>query len=253
MNDIHALTGAYAVDALDAAERLAFEEHLATCADCRTEVSELTEAAGLLTELVAVAPAPRLRSAVLAEIDRVRPLPPLPSITTTSVASTERDEPEENVLPLRRRPVRAALVAAAAAAALIGGGLAITQPWQDEASQQLSAADRVLAAADAEEVTLDFPDGASARLVRSAREGRAVLVTHAMPAAPRGRDYQLWLQTPDGKMVDAGLMPDRADQTVLLTGDASRATGAGITVEPDGGSPQPTTEPIAFFDLSEAG
>ena len=39
------------------------------------------------------------------------------------------------------------------------------------------------------------------------------------------------------------------DATVLLDGDASRATGVGITVEPDGGSDQPTSQPIAFFTL----
>lgn len=241
MNDIHALSGAYAVDALDDTERAAFEAHLADCADCRTEVAELREAAGLLAGLTPVAPPPRVRDEVLAGIDRVRPLPPLPTPTTAATAS---------VSPLRRRPVRTALVAAAAAAALVGGGLAITQPWHDDSSQELTTAERVLAADDAQEVALEL-DGATARLVRSAEEGRAVLVTTDMPAAPRGRDYQLWLQTPDGDMVDAGLMPDRSDQTVLLTGDASRATGAGITVEPDGGSPQPTTAPIAFFDLSE--
>ncbi|MFC6343639.1 zf-HC2 domain-containing protein, partial [Nocardioides hankookensis] len=47
-NDIHALVGAYAVDAVDDLERAAFERHLAECADCRDEVASLREAAGLL-------------------------------------------------------------------------------------------------------------------------------------------------------------------------------------------------------------
>ena len=33
MSDIHALSGAYAVDALDELERVGFERHLAGCAD----------------------------------------------------------------------------------------------------------------------------------------------------------------------------------------------------------------------------
>ena len=37
--DIHALSGAYAVDAVDDIERAEFERHLATCADCREEVA----------------------------------------------------------------------------------------------------------------------------------------------------------------------------------------------------------------------
>ncbi len=44
-------------------------------------------------------------------------------------------------------------------------------------------------------------------------------------------------------------MPDKADQTVLLEGDASGATAVGITVEPDGGSKKPTSAPIAMFEL----
>jgi anti-sigma-K factor RskA len=40
-----------------------------------------------------------------------------------------------------------------------------------------------------------------------------------------------------------------ADRPLLLAGDAATATAAGITVEPAGGSPAPTSEPIALFDF----
>jgi len=59
-----------------------------------------------------------------------------------------------------------------------------------------------------------------------------------------------WLETPTGDLRPAGLMPDESDATVLLEGDASTTTGVGITVEPDGGSEQPTTDPIAFFEVA---
>ena len=49
-SDIHALSGAYAIDALDDIERAQFERHLAECAECRDEVDSLREAAGLLVE-----------------------------------------------------------------------------------------------------------------------------------------------------------------------------------------------------------
>ena len=45
MTDVHALSGAYAVDALDDIERAAFERHLAACAECRAEVASLRETA----------------------------------------------------------------------------------------------------------------------------------------------------------------------------------------------------------------
>ena len=44
----------------------------------------------------------------------------------------------------------------------------------------------------------------------------------------------------------------RADQTVVLDGSAADALAVGITVEPDGGSEKPTSDPIALFDFSEA-
>jgi hypothetical protein len=53
-------------------------------------------------------------------------------------------------------------------------------------------------------------------------------------------------------MVPAAVMPVKEDQTVLLEGDAATATGAGITVEPEGGSPEPTSQPIALFDFGRS-
>ena len=64
--------------------------------------------------------------------------------------------------------------------------------------------------------------------------------------------YQLWLQQPGEGMVSAGVMPVQADQTVLLTGDAATAEAVGITVEPEGGSEQPTSDPIALFDFGSS-
>ena len=77
MSEIHALSGAYAVDALDDIERAQFERHLAECAECRAEVDSLREAAALLAETTAATPSDALRDRVLADIATVRPLPPL--------------------------------------------------------------------------------------------------------------------------------------------------------------------------------
>ena len=50
-------------------------------------------------------------------------------------------------------------------------------------------------------------------------------------------------------MKPAGLMAGRGDQEMILSGDVTGAHAVGITVEPDGGSPQPTTDPLATMDL----
>ena len=223
MSDIHALVGAYAIDALEPSERTSFEEHLATCADCRAEVQSLREAAALLAETSAVEPPPALRERLLDDIKTVRPLPPLVQHDQPAVAADSPSVAPSVAEPVsldaaRRRRFRPALVAAAAVVALIGGGVIAAQPWADDQSteQQLSAADRVLGDPGAQHVTQEFPDGATATVVRSKEEGKAVLVTAKMPPPPEGKVYELWLRTPKGVMVPAGLMPVKADQTVLL-------------------------------------
>ena len=72
-NDIHALVGAYAVDALDDLERVAFERHLAGCDECQDEVTSLREAAGLLAETTTAQPPAALRDRVLADITKAPP------------------------------------------------------------------------------------------------------------------------------------------------------------------------------------
>jgi anti-sigma-K factor RskA len=74
-----------------------------------------------------------------------------------------------------------------------------------------------------------------------------VFVVSGMARPPGGKVYQLWFDD-GGTMRSAGLMdPDRSDQAVLMRGGVARASGMGITVEPDGGSKQPTTTPIALM------
>jgi anti-sigma-K factor RskA len=250
----HALSGAYAIDALDAEERARFEAHLATCADCRAEVDSLREAAALLGSDDLVAPPPALRDDILAGIDRIRPLPPVTAEAgdetgdQTGDETGDETEPTATVTPLRRRVPWLLLTAAAAVVLLLGVGLAWLRPWHQE-PPPLTAAERILAAPDAMQLEKTFPDGSSATVVISRREGKALIRTKAMALAPAGKAYELWLQTPAGVMEPAGLMPDQPDTTYVLEGDATDATGIGITVEPDGGSPRPTTQPIALFPL----
>lgn len=240
MSDIHALSGAYAVDAVDDLERARFERHLAGCESCREEVDSLRGATALIAETTAVPPPAGLRDRVLAEIATVRPLPPQVDSPTASSAS------------VRRRRL-APLLAAAAAVVAVGAGASVWAPWEDTGSQQvqvLGPIDRVLQAEDAERYTKAFPDGSTATLVRSRELNQAVVVTDDMKPAPAGKTYQLWLQHEDDGMVPAGLMLGK--DTLLLTGDPANAIGAGITVEPDTGSRVPTTDPVALFTFEQA-
>ncbi|MDP2774385.1 MAG: anti-sigma factor [Nocardioides sp.] len=235
-SDIHALSGAYAVDALDDIERAQFERHLAACDACRSEIESLREASAMLAETAAAGPPAALRDRVLAGIETVRPLPPVVSPLVSA--------------PERRRRRFPALVAAAAVVTLIGIGGAVWQPWADETSQSPSATERVLQAPDAEVLTQELDNGAVVTLTRSKELNQAVLTTEDMPAPDSGTVYEVWLQH-DELMVPAGLMDEAGSATVLLEGDPATANGAGITVEPAGGSDEPTGEVVTLFEFEQ--
>ena len=97
--DLHDLTAAYALDALDPDEAEAYERHLSQCEECREQLADLNETAGSLAfGTVAPAPPAHLRVAIL------------------DAAAAERS----NVVPLlRRRWVARGLAVAAAAAACV--------------------------------------------------------------------------------------------------------------------------------------
>ncbi len=242
-SDVHKLTGAYALDALDDIERARFEQHLAECEDCRAEVAELRETAAMLAETTAVTPPDSLRTSVLAGISQVRPLPPeVPPTTTPVDLRSERHTGRRGWMPF---------LVAAALALFVGVGAMVTQPWTND-EPRLTAAEQVMKASDAERVFLDLGEAGRATVFRSKSADRAVIVTEDMVPAPEGKAYELWLVSDGDTFVPAGLMPEGEDQVVLLEGPASEADAVGITVEPAAGSDQPTTAPIAVFDLTEA-
>jgi anti-sigma-K factor RskA len=104
--DLHDLTAAYALDALDGDEAETYELHLSQCEECREQFADLNETAiALAFATVAPAPPARLRLAIL------------------DAAAAERS----NVIPLlRRRWVARGLAVAAAAAACVAVGLGVS-------------------------------------------------------------------------------------------------------------------------------
>jgi len=273
-DDIHALSGAYAVDALDDSERAQFEQHLAGCAACQAEVASLAAAATTLSSLSDTAPPPGLRAKVLQGITTVRPLPPLvsgdgepgdistrePALSAPPQPAAAGPETAPDELAARRggrqaetrrgSPLRW-LVAAATAAILAIGGFAVWRSTDSGSTTPPTVAEQVRSAPDAKTSSdVALPGGGTATVVRSPSLGKAVVITSDLPSAPAGKVYQLWLQDPSGHFTSAGLMDASGDQTVVLQGDAADAQAAGITIEPAGGSEQPTSNPIAFFSFA---
>jgi anti-sigma-K factor RskA len=251
--DIHTLSGAYALDALDPAEAAAFEGHLESCESCRDEVRSFRDVVGALADDAAVPAPERLRTSVLSAITEVRPLPPVVPVVTTdhdavaSVPSAAVDQLALRRATGARRAPTWLLVAAAVLAVVAAGGL-----WRSASLQQqltsatAMAADvtAVITSPDATTVSGEVAGSGRAAVVLSPSSGKAVLVTDGVPPAPAGKTYQAWFITSDGKATSAGLVPSGDHAAVLLSGSPSGAAAVGVTLEPAGGSSQPTTKPV---------
>jgi anti-sigma factor RsiW len=247
MSDIHALSGAYAVDALDADERVEFERHLATCETCLAEVESLQETASLLAETTVVTPSASLRERVLADISTVRPLPPEVPTAPRHRATNSAEEPAPNVVALapRRRRRVATFLAAAAAVVAVGTGVAVTQLNDDAPKDTFSA---IAEAPDAQRFTTDVGSG-HATVVVSKKRNEAYIEAEGMPAAPEGKQYVLWFQH-GTTMTQAGVMPQGTDSKVKFSGDAATANGAAVSVEDAGSNPtQPSDDVVAAFSF----
>ena len=227
--DVHELTAAYALDALDAESREAYEAHLGRCPDCREELARLGEtAAALAWGVVSPPPPPELRARILAAAGA---------------------SPENVVaLPVRRPWVFRATAAAAAVAACAAVGLGV---WAGTLSHSLDS-ERAARAAEARAMEI-YADPASTRVSLKGgrgtlavdRAGNAVLVVRRLPAAPADKVYEAWVIRPGGKPVRAGVFAGGGQTTVVpLEQAVPPGSTVAATVEAAGGVDAPTQAPI---------
>jgi anti-sigma-K factor RskA len=247
--NLHALTGAYAVDAIDdEAERARFEHHVRRCHDCTAELAGMADTATRLAFAAAQPAPPDLRDRVLAAISRTRQLPPL----VDGHRQTEAGRAGARRPQGAWRPRVAWLVAAASVIAVIALTVALVQTrgQLDRARAQQARVAAVLAAPDARAISQPTSAGGTATVVYS-RSHRALVVTSAqLPPAPPGKVYELWLLGPPRVRQAGFLRPARNGRSVpVLVPGLVHGDQLGVTVEPAGGTPRPTTTPILVLPL----
>lgn len=235
----HDLLAAYLLDAVDERERHVFEEHLLGCPDCERELVGLAPTMEALGSSVPAAPPPHLRDAVLRQVARDRADGALPDPVERPDGAGSTDE-----LGARRakRSSRRLVLLAGAAAAVAVIMAVFFGPLRGDAEMTPAT---IAAAADAERYEVQIGD-ATATIIVSRALDKAAIETSDMAPAPDGRDYQLWFAQADGTVTDAGLMPHTDDPAMVLSDDLGEAVGVGITMEPAGGSTQPTSDPIVL-------
>lgn len=247
--DLHTLTGAYALDALDADEREAFEAHLPDCGSCREEVDGFLATATMLGAATSEAPPPELKGAVLDRVARTRQDPPQVQPTTPRRTGT--------VVDLSRRPARRAwmdrlvMPAAAVMAIIVAGMSIVVGNLNRRLDEVVSATDvaAVAAAADLQTWDTELPDGGSARIVYSANRGEGWFLADGMAPVESGKVYELWMIDDQGP-APAGLFTSSEGRVAhAFTGSVDQVAAMAVTVEPASGSPQPTTDPLLVVEL----
>lgn len=258
------LIGAWALDALDPAERAQVDDLLARDPDAAREARSLQETAAVLAAAVAVPAPDDVRAAVLAAVARtaqedpagpaasgrphVAPAHPHAAPTRPGAATGpgSSSRPPGRADRRRRRPWLTAVVAAAVAFAV---AVPSTIAWRESqrAAELQARADRItslLAEPGAQVLAADVSTGGTA--VAVVTDDAALVTATGVDEPGTGEVYQLWV------MQDGVPVPDAttgATGGVLeISTDAYRAGDAlALTVEPEGGSAAPTTEPVVVL------
>src|SRR5436190_1416722 len=243
-HDLHSLSGAYVLDALEpGAERDRFTRHLSRCQSCAAEVKGFREVATAMAFAAAAEPPAELRGRVLAAAARTRQLPP----EVSTHARPRRTRTRVPWVPWLSGVVATASIVVAV---LFGLAQAHTQDELNQVRAENQAISLILSAPKAKLLTYEVTHGGVATVVLAADRHELAVVTTGLPALPPGKVYQLWL-IGKPKIVSAGLLPAAKNgQTPaeLATGVVKGDT-LGLTVEPAGGSAQPTTTPILALPL----
>jgi anti-sigma factor RsiW len=242
-DDIHALVGAYALDAVDDLERAAFDRHLRDCEACRAEVAELQETVARLADGTWSVPPPSLKESVLAEIATTRQVAP---------ASPGRS----------RRPgsLRLRLTAAAAAVvAAVTAGTAVFVVQEDRVRHEQALAEAARSGDSRVRAILASPDlvvrqdalttGGKVTVASSRLQNAGVILLAASSSPPPGRTFELWTVQGSLPVPAATLRPGETQFTQVVEGLPGYA-GVGVTIEHAGGSKTPTQPMVGQLEIT---
>jgi anti-sigma-K factor RskA len=229
--DLIALATPYALDAMPDAERVQIERRLAAAPPdlaqaFAEEVRAVRETMAVMSAATAVEPPHQLRDRLLTEVS----------------AAPVRE--------LRPRLKRWQAVTLAAAAAVVIGLGALSVGMALRPAPTPSTAEQVFAAPDVRTVSGPIPSGGTATVVFSREKNAGVLVMNNVAPPQPGSVYQMWLIDNKGPH-SAGTMDDKnvAPSTTAVLPDLGDSQMLAFTVEPPGGSAQPTTAPFAKLPL----
>jgi anti-sigma-K factor RskA len=227
--DLHHLIAPYALNALEADDRSRFEAHLALCEQCRVELVGFLSTAARLGEAEAATPPPELRERLV-----------------TMAASTPQEHPVVTAFSQRSRVRRLApriALAAAVAAAVVGiGGFVAEHDRAEDLSADQARITALMTAPDSTMNVDTASGGGTVRVIASESRDAAMVIGTSLPDLGDDRTYQVW-HMQDGKPTSVGLIGHGPG--MLFVDGIEGAEAYAVSVEPSGGSPQPTSDPIS--------
>jgi anti-sigma-K factor RskA len=232
------LKEAYVLGALPDEERREFEEYLAAHPERQAEIDELGTVAGLLAlSPQEQEPSPGLRRSIM------------------DVVEAEAEGPREESgsgLARMRELLSIRNLALGAAALLVIGLFSWNMVLQGEMRDLQSRIQNMQASQEESRMVALQGSGAAqqARVeVMILEDHRAVLMAEDMPPVPEEKTFQIWVIENDVPK-PSGVFEVRDDQVaVVVENPVEGAEAIAVSVEPDGGSQQPTTDPMLVARL----
>lgn len=230
--ELRSLVAAYVLGSVPPEEVGIVRAHILTCDECMAEADGYSAAMDSLALAVEPVPVPAgFADRVLAQL----------APAEESSAAQETQAPQEQPATTRRAwwkrtPLLAGGVAMLALMAVLAAGLIQTRADLDRSEQVLSA---VL---HTDGIELKGTSGAAGELIPT-NEG-AVFAVAGLQEAPGSHVYQLWYMR-DGEPVSVGTFETRDSVLVMeLDEPFDDYDAAAVTIEPEGGSQAPTSDPV---------
>jgi anti-sigma-K factor RskA len=236
----------YALGALDGEEKQAFEAHVRGCAACAEELAAARQRVALLALAApAATPSPAVKQRLMRRV---------------------RTEQSTIAVPVKRLRRFSFLIPALAActvffAALAGWlwhmdlrdthriaflqrRLADAETRSQEVASAAAETDRLLGMPGTMHVTLAAQPGepeGRAGVLYNARMGMVMCAAQMLPPPP-GKSYQLWLVPAQGAPVSLGVFSAKQVRVAMTAHvpPGMTAKAFAVTMEPEGGMPQPT-------------
>jgi anti-sigma-K factor RskA len=231
---------AYALGALEPDDTAAMEIHLRTCEACRAELTAYRRVSqGLLGALPPQAPSPELRKRLREKVGGRR----TGARTKTAWSFGQ-------------------VAMGLAMLVLLGLNLVSFIQLRNLQSQQANLQHQLQSDQNTMNLlaypgtqSFSFQNGEiTGALVINKDENKAILICWGLTPLPAGQTYQAWLVQPDGVRVSAAVFQSRQAQAytswkISAPQSLNMFSSLGVTVEPAGGSPQPTGQRVLKVDF----